>query len=220
MQNLVAKYYDSLSKIYDSESERGMWTPNLELNKLLIPYLQKEDSVLDIGVGTGQTIQKLFEMGCKVTGIDISGEMLEVAKSKFPNVEFYCVDAATDLSILNGKIFEAITAIGVFEFVERMDQVLNSLASFLKPNGLICFTYEEYLPDSELQKWEVSALGQGIVDPVPEPVSFLVYRRTPDEIGNLLARLGMTILEHYQFVSYTKTKRKVPIYYRIVLAKK
>jgi ubiquinone/menaquinone biosynthesis C-methylase UbiE len=219
-EKLIAKYYDALSKIYDAETKKGNWVPNAESDKLLLPHLKKGSSVLDVGIGTGQSVEKMVEAGCKITGIDISHEMLEAAKSKFPMFELYQADVSSDLSLLNGKSYDAIVAIGVFEFVKNLQKVLKNLSIFLKPGGLMCFTYEEYLPDSELQKWKISPLGKGLIDPIPESVSFLVYRYTQSEIEHMLHHLNMTVLNHKFFVSYVKTDRKIPVCYGIVLARK
>lgn len=55
-------------------------------NSLVFP----ESSVLELGCGTGELIGNL---GVSLAvGVDISDKMLEVAKNKFPDVEFICAD--------------------------------------------------------------------------------------------------------------------------------
>ncbi|QTN31326.1 methyltransferase domain-containing protein [Akkermansiaceae bacterium] len=49
--------------------------------------------LLDLGCGTGTHAIRLSREGFDVTGIDISGDMISVAKSKESDVRFHCVDA-------------------------------------------------------------------------------------------------------------------------------
>ncbi len=41
-----------------------------------------EHSVLEIGCGTGRVLRALLEQGCRITGVDISDDMLRVAEAK------------------------------------------------------------------------------------------------------------------------------------------
>jgi len=48
-------------------------------------YCSKTDKILEIGCGTGRILNVLLNSDCKVTGVDISQEMLEKARAKFIN---------------------------------------------------------------------------------------------------------------------------------------
>lgn len=111
-------------------------------------------------------------------------------------------------------------AIGILEFVEDIDKTINLLVNFLKLSSLLCFTFEEYLPKHNLQKWRKSEMGKGAVDPIPELLTFLNYRYTLKEIENILQHHKLKVLKTKRFQAYLKSKGKIPIYYWIILAKK
>lgn len=54
-------------------------------------FVHSESSVLEIGCGTGELLNKIS--GRYKTGIDFSANMIEEAKSQFPDIEFMCMEA-------------------------------------------------------------------------------------------------------------------------------
>jgi ubiquinone/menaquinone biosynthesis C-methylase UbiE len=218
---IIEKYNDTLAPKYD-EATLGefKWTPPREANKLILPYIKPGFSVLDVGIGTGQSSEELFKAGCKICGIDISQKMLEICKDKFPDFELYQADLEEGLPILAGRTFDIVMAIGVLEFVQDIDKTIGLLINFLKLSGFLCFTFEKYLPKHKLQKWRKSEMGRGAIDPIPELLTFLNYRYTSKEIEIVLHRHKLKILKTKQFQAYLKSKEKIPIYYGIVLAQK
>ena len=83
-----SKYYNLLytDKDYKSEVEY--------VNELIKQYSRDCNSILDLGCGTGNHDFLLAEKGYDITGIDISGEMIAIAKlinSKY-NINFRVAD--------------------------------------------------------------------------------------------------------------------------------
>jgi len=218
---IIEKYNDSLSAVYDRATlGEFKWTAPAAANDIVLPYVKAGSTVLDVGIGTGQSAEELLKKGCKICGIDISQKMLEATKKKFPNFELYKAALENGLPELAGRSFDLITAIGILEFVEDIDKTIGVLTGFLKPSALLCFTFEEYLPKHKIQRWKKSEIGRGIVDPLPELLTFLNYRHTPTEIKILLANHRLKLLKTKRFQAYLKSKEKIPIYYTIMLARK
>lgn len=89
--------------------------------------------VLDVACGTGDMVVELQKHGCTVTGIDLSEEMLDVARHKVPTATFMVSDAER-LPFGDGT-FDAVTcAFGVRNFV-HLEQGLNEMLRVLKPGG-------------------------------------------------------------------------------------
>ena len=92
----VEHVYEKLAKVYDLT-----FGPTLHLGRLHAIELigiQKEDRVLEVGVGTGINAA-LYPKDCHVTGIDLSGSMLEkarerVARKGLQNIRLLEMDAA------------------------------------------------------------------------------------------------------------------------------
>ncbi|MBI1838859.1 MAG: class I SAM-dependent methyltransferase [Candidatus Colwellbacteria bacterium] len=218
---LLEDYNDKLSEIYDKEitNPDHFWYVPPKVKEFLSPYIKSNCKVLDIGIGTGKTAEYFSEKKCVITGVDISQKMLDAAKSQHPDWELFKADIQSGFDFLEGQKFDIIIAAGIFEFVENIETVLEHLYSLSNTSGKICFTYEEYIPDSRLQQWKISELGKGITDPIPGNLSFLVYRRTAEEVENILTPI-FQILKSERIIAYYKTPDKIPVQYNILLIQK
>ena len=68
---------------------------NLEKNeiKYFLSIIKKKKSVLDIGCGDGELLRNLKKRnGCNCYGIDFSSNLINVAKKKSRNINFFCID--------------------------------------------------------------------------------------------------------------------------------
>ena len=106
----------------------------------IFSYLQPkaEEKILDLGCGTGDLTHKIFLSGAKVIGVDASAEMIDEAKSKFPEVEFYCMDAtALQFDIK----FDAIFSNAVLHWIPEKEKVIESMNACLKEDGRIALEF-------------------------------------------------------------------------------
>ena len=83
------KYFDhfeSLANGYDQYRKKYNYYYNDIINYCNY-FIHEENSVLEIGCGTGSTISQL--KGKRKVGIDYSPKMIENAKKHYNNVEFH-----------------------------------------------------------------------------------------------------------------------------------
>jgi len=99
--------------------------------------------VLDVGCGTGFHSIELAKRGYEVVGVDLSPEMVEIARSKakeFPNVSFLQADA-TRLEFIE-EFDAAIAMYGVISYFVSDAELLSFLRSVrrsLKPGSVFVF---------------------------------------------------------------------------------
>ncbi len=104
-------------------------------------------NVLDVACGTGDMVQELQKRGCLVTGVDLSEEMLTIAKSKAPTATYMIADA--EHLPFENDCFDAVTcAFGVRNFV-HLEKGLGEMLRVLKPGGRMVIL-ELATPDSKL----------------------------------------------------------------------
>lgn len=115
-------------------------------------------TVIDVGCGTGANIAALAD-GYRTIGIDTSAEAIELAKRRFPQVEFHCGFAPDDLG---DKFAEAdlVMLNDVMEHVPDDFQLLSSLLAAAKAG-----TYFLITVPADMALWS------------PHDVAFGHYRR-------------------------------------------
>lgn len=103
--------------------------------------------VLDVACGTGDMAVELLRQGCSVTGVDLSKEMMAIAKRKAPQAEYRLADV--ERLPFGDASFDAVTcAFGVRNFV-HLEQGLHEMLRVLKPGGRMVIL-ELATPDSSL----------------------------------------------------------------------
>ncbi|HSZ32576.1 MAG TPA: methyltransferase domain-containing protein [Puia sp.] len=106
----------------------------------ILSYLQPKagETILDLGCGTGDLTQEIFQKGARVIGVDNSAEMIQVAKTKFPSIEFFQADAR----IMNFDTpFDAIFSNAVLHWIKEKDLVIRQMHLSLKENGRIVLEF-------------------------------------------------------------------------------
>jgi trans-aconitate methyltransferase len=73
-------------------------------------YLSKKPkSILDIGCGTGRDLHSLARDGAEAVGIDALPQMVDLARSRYPEHEFHVGDMR---SVRLGRTFDVILCMG------------------------------------------------------------------------------------------------------------
>lgn len=134
----VKKYFEDTAEDFDEIYDNKGDTVKRFINKVFrkgirerfILALQECESgnkaILDIGCGSGRISLPLAENGAKVTGIDYSSQMIELANkylinyeantnSKL-NAEFICCDFMGDFN--SNELFDITLALGVFDYIK------------------------------------------------------------------------------------------------------
>lgn len=148
--NKIATNYDRLNHIMTLGMDKR-WRKRAakQLSASCFQY-----SVLDVACGTGDMAISLAEQGCSVTGVDLSEEMLAIAKQKVATTSiqplffrFQLADA--EQLPFDDNMFDAVTsAFGIRNFV-HLDKGLAEMARVLKSGGRMVIL-EMSTPDSTL----------------------------------------------------------------------
>jgi trans-aconitate methyltransferase len=101
-----------------------------DLVELLAP--QKGEQILDIGCGTGDLTNKLYEHGVAVSGIDQSENMVNQAITKYPHIKFTVEDV---LNLTYRNEFNAIFSNAVLHWVKPPKKALICIYNSLKTGG-------------------------------------------------------------------------------------
>jgi SAM-dependent methyltransferase len=151
--------------------------------KMLSSHLKPGMTILELGCGTGYFTRELKHSGAEIVAIDISPELLEIAKaeSSAPNVR-YEIQNACALTYPDG-IFDSVVGSSILHHLE-IEEALAEVYRVLKPGGTIYFTEPNMLnPQIAIQKnvpWVKRRLGDS-----PNETAFFRWplRRLLEETG-------------------------------------
>ena len=130
-----------------------------------IKFTENKSTALDVGCGSsGQFSDVLLKNGFAPEGLDISTEMIALARQRHPNVTFYAGDICTWQ--LPGK-YDLISAWDSTFHLPLAEQkpVLKKMCAGLNPKGVVLFTCggglgsEEISGGFEGEKFDYSTLG-------------------------------------------------------------
>jgi len=99
--------------------------------KLALPLAGEK--VLDVGTGTGHFAFDLARRGLRVTGVDSSEAMLDVARAKGRDATFVHADAA-DLPFADAS-FDLVLSVTTLEFVPAPQKALSEMWRVTRPGG-------------------------------------------------------------------------------------
>lgn len=117
-----------------------------------ISLLPQNSHILDIGSGPGTFTKYLYEKGFAIEGVDLSEEMIKIAKEKVPNAKFRLMD----MRALNfpDTSFEGLLVAYSLIHIPTPD-ILNTLKGFMKilrPGGIVLFITQKGEPDQVVEE--------------------------------------------------------------------
>ena len=132
--------YDPFARVYNLHwgSYARLVVPILE--HLVLQHLPRRAPVLDLCCGTGQLAARLTEDGYKVTGVDISGSMIEIARAAAAGADFHVQDVRHPLPV--GGFAAALSTFDSLNHMmtlEDLTRVFQNVRDVLGTNGHFAF---------------------------------------------------------------------------------
>jgi len=132
----TATYFDQLALRYDA-----VWTnsPAGRLQREAVwrhidPLIQRGDRVLDIGCGTGEDALHLAQLGAQVLALDVSPEMVRVARGKGVNARVLPIEGIHALAVAFDLV---LSNFGGFNCVRDLPAIGQTLARLVQPGGYL-----------------------------------------------------------------------------------
>lgn len=176
--------YDRFAQSYDAG--RDAFNMDAVLEDFFTTLGSGSGALLDLGCGAGVPFDQNFvRRGWRVTGVDFSEPMLELARRNVPQMETLRVDMRS--ADFEAGSFQAAIAVYSLFHIPAEDQfaLLERVFRWLRPGGKLLFTYatREYTGSDSFDGYK-EFMGQRL----------FYSHRTPDELFARLDAIGFELL--------------------------
>lgn len=144
--NEIKKFEDMASRWWDLTGE---FKPLHQINPLRLDYVQEKTNglfgkkALDVGCGGGILAESMAKAGAEVTGLDMGGEPLEVARlhalESRVNIQ-YIQQTVEEHTAQNSQVYDVVTCMEMLEHVPDPLSIVVSCAKLVKPGGHVFFS--------------------------------------------------------------------------------
>ena len=145
--------------------------------------IQRGDSVLEVGIGTGLNLP-LYPPACRLTGIDLSAEMLDKAVERvqtlaMPNVTLKVMDA-TSMDFADDEFDKAVATYTISAVPDPV-AVLREMRRVVKPGGVLV-TLNHFRSERRVVGW---------LEDLVAPLCTRLGWKSNLALGPLLAAVGL-----------------------------
>lgn len=99
------------------------------------PAMSQGARLVDLGCGGGQLCVHAASLGWRTVGVDVAPAMIEEARAAAGDLEIDWLVAPYDESGLPDGEFDAVTALGLIEYLDEDDGLFAEAARLLRPGG-------------------------------------------------------------------------------------
>lgn len=187
--NKVERYYKYHSRIYDATRWGFLFGRKLLLSEL--PDLPVNPRILEVGCGTGKNIEILEYLfpDAKIFGIDLSTDMLEIARIKAAKTNrIILINSRYGSNELELKPFDLVLlSYSLTMTGSSTESVLQRVLEDLKPNGKIAVVDFHNSPFQWFRRW----MGRNHVNMNGQLLPLLNKYFTAEDISISKAYLGL-----------------------------
>jgi 2-polyprenyl-6-hydroxyphenyl methylase/3-demethylubiquinone-9 3-methyltransferase len=191
----LRKFESIASRWWDPTSE---FRPLHEINPLRLDYVDQRaalhgKNVLDVGCGGGILAESMAARGAKVTGIDLGGANIEVARLHLleSGLEVnYREVAVEQLAAESPASFDVVTCMEMLEHVPDPASVIAACGRLVKPGGLVFLSTINRNPKAYLY----AVVGaEYVLGMLPKGTHDYAKFIRPSELGTWLRAAGLDL---------------------------
>ena len=157
-------------------------------------HVLEDLKILDIGCGGGIASEPLSRMGAKLTSIDESKKLINIAKihAKAMRLDIKYKHSNIEEILKNKKKYDVVLALELLEHVKNVSYFCEVLSKLIKPNGIIIIST---INRSILSKMIVIKFAEDILKKIPSGTHNYKKFIRPIEIKNYFKSTGLNMYD-------------------------
>lgn len=213
----IGEYQGEDADQYESQAAAVGWHGHEIMFGLMYEFVRPDQSLLDIGIGTGLSSFLFHKAGLRVSGFDSSPEMLAGCKSKGFRGEILRHDLRNVPFPYETSSFDHVISLGVLNFFADLEPVVREISRLIEPGGIFGFTVEE---KNKGQEARYSIRFNRAADQADRQFEIFMYRHSDEHIRGLLERFGFQMLKDFEFLADRYPEQGVEVYLKVYIARK
>jgi len=203
-----ADQYDQQVREYESYVHDALFGMSFE-------YVNSQDTLLDIGIGTGLASLPFARVGLEVFGCDGSTEMLRVCASKAFAKELKVFDLQNTPLPYSDSFFDHVICCGVFHFFGDLETIAKESLRIIKPGGIFAFTVAAQTSDEEA----IACDGPHGYMEAPTPWGVPIFKHSSAYITSLFQAHGFDMLKTQKLLIRGGPEGSEDMLFRIYIAR-
>lgn len=153
----VANWYNNLIEKDEDSYQRELILPNL----LRLVKAKRGEVIVDLACGQGFFAREIAKLGAKVIGVDISPELIEIAKQD-KSVEYH-VSPAENLTFIQNASIDKVIIVLSLQNIGNANDVIREVNRVLKPKGKLFMVLNHpafRIPKDSSWRWDEATKTQ------------------------------------------------------------
>ena len=202
---------------YDDYIRNCQWIGTDILFGLMFEYIKPNQTLLDIGIGTGLSSRLFKQAGLRIYGLDGSSKMIDICQSKGIAYKLKLVDLAKDDIWFENVKFDHVISHGVFHLIGNLESIFQQSCSVLSINGCFGFTFEKI--NNVIDNYEESRT-RGLFVRENKQSGIRVFRHTEKYILELMKLNGFQLLKQTEFPAFSDSTTNTKTHFNLIIAQK
>ncbi len=202
------------AKNYDVAVTNNGWVGPEIIFGLVQKYIQPNQNLLDIGIGTGASSLPFKNLGLQITGLDGSPQMLNECHKKNIAQKLVVHDLEKQPLPFVKNAFDIILSNAVFHLIYPFEPLFSEIGRICKTGGLFIFTFE-----NAFQNKGYVIKNKGVWE-TQTPSGVVTYKYSKNHISTQLKTNGFRLLKQKRFLAFYNKEFQKKYFFTAILAEK
>lgn len=218
--NATIGMFETLAPAYDklAADPAFNWRGPDVLFGMTHEYVQPDNALLDIGIGTGLSSVPFHRAGLSITGIDGSANMLEICRQKNIAQNLVQKDLSDSVLPFEDGSFDVVISNSVLYLFKDLQKIIAEVRRVCKDSGVFSFDIET--AEGNAHRTYVEHEGSLVAKDSLEKAGICEYKHDHSAVLRILEMNAFSVLKTLNYHAYTSPSTKSTVHFTAIVAQK